>query len=252
MQLSNGKTLTPSEMRDDRSTDVAVLRLDAPDLVQAEIGDSRRVDIGDFVMAVGSPFGLAHSVTYGRVSARGRRHLNLGDGVQMQDFIQTDAAINPGNSGGPLLNIRGQVIGINTAIASNSGGNEGIGFTIPINMAMAVARQLIDNNQVRRAYLGVTMDAQFTTDSAQRLGLRSAVGVRVTRVTPDSPAKKAGILINDVILRYDGQKVDNDDHLSNLVSLTPVGETVELTIYRSRKVVKVAVRVLSRSRFEDD
>src|SRR6185503_4020578 len=144
----------------------------APGLVPARLGDSGKLEIGDFVLAVGSPFGLSHSVTYGIISAMGRRDLELGDdGVPYQDFLQTDAAINPGNSGGPLLNLRGEVIGINTAIASNSGGNEGIGFTIPINMTMYVARQLIDRGSVAHAYLGVRLDMNFGPEAAAKLGL---------------------------------------------------------------------------------
>ncbi len=124
------------------------------------------------MLAVGSPFGLSHSVTYGIISAKGRRDLELGDGgVRYQDFMQTDAAINPGNSGGPLINLRGEVIGINTAIASNSGGNEGIGFSIPINMVMVIARQLIDHGTVNRAYLGVSLDSKFSADLGGRAGL---------------------------------------------------------------------------------
>ena len=131
-------------------------------MVPAKLGDSGLVEIGDFVLAVGSPFGLSHSVTYGIISAKGRRDLQLGvEGVRYQDFFQTDAAINPGNSGGPLLNLRGEVIGINTAIASSSGGSEGIGFTIPINIAMFVAKQLIDQGVVVRAMLGVTCDSLY-------------------------------------------------------------------------------------------
>ena len=154
------------------TTDVAVLAVSAPDLTAAPLGDSDRMEIGDFVLAVGSPFGLSHSVTFGIISAKGRRDLHLGevDTVQFQDFLQTDAAINPGNSGGPLVNLRGEVIGINTAIASNSGGNEGIGFAIPVNMFMTVARQLIETGKVTRAFLGVNM---------LEVGVRSGDGRRV-------------------------------------------------------------------------
>jgi len=140
INLADGRCLHPTDVLKDAQTDVAVLPVSAPDLVAASVGDSDRMQIGDFVLAVGSPFGLSHSVTFGIISAKGRRDLRLGNSaVHFQDFLQTDAAINPGNSGGPLVNLHGEVIGINTAIASNSGGNEGIGFSIPINQARRVA-----------------------------------------------------------------------------------------------------------------
>src|SRR5205085_10072275 len=162
----------------------------APGLIAARIGDSSKVEIGDFVLAVGSPFGLSHSVTYGIISAKGRRDLELGDdSVRFQDFMQTDAAINPGNSGGPLINLRGEVVGMNTAIASSSGGNEGIGFTIPINMVMIIARQLVERGTVIRAYLGVALDSKFGPATAMSVGLMRPRGTRVTRITPGSPAE---------------------------------------------------------------
>ena len=153
IKLADGRLVFPTKVWSDRGTDIAVMAVSAPQLVAANIGQSDKIEIGDFVVAVGSPFGLSHSVTYGIISAKGRRDLQLGDdGVRFQDFLQTDAAINPGNSGGPLLNLRGEVIGLNTAIASSSGGNEGIGFTIPIDMAMSVAKQLIERGAVVRAF----------------------------------------------------------------------------------------------------
>ena len=162
IRLASGQEIFPTRVWADMDTDVAVMAVDSPQVVPARLGDSSAVEIGDFVLAVGSPFGLSHSVTYGIISAKGRRDLQLGvEGVRYQDFFQTDAAINPGNSGGPLLNLRGEVIGINTAIASSSGGNEGIGFTIPINIAMLVAKQLIDQGSVVRAMLGVQLDSQY-------------------------------------------------------------------------------------------
>ena len=151
------------------------------------------MEIGDFVLAVGSPFGLSHSVTFGIISAKGRRDLELGDGeVRYQDFLQTDAAINPGNSGGPLFNLRGEVIGMNTAIASSSGGNEGIGFTIPINMVMMIARQLVERGTVVRAYLGVGLDDSSAPAAATSVGLPRPGGARLKcRRLPASPAEAA-------------------------------------------------------------
>src|SRR5262249_36577839 len=153
------------------------------DVVPARLGDSNQLEIGDYVVAVGSPFGLSQSVTSGIVSAKGRRDLDLGDeGGRFQDFLQTDAAINPGNSGGPLINLKGEVIGINTAIASNSGGSEGIGFTIPVNMAMVIVRQLIDHGSVTRAFLGVNLDSKFNASIAARLGMPQPRGARITGI----------------------------------------------------------------------
>jgi serine protease Do len=239
----------------DKATDIAVLSLrpspSSPRLVPARLGNSDKAEIGDFVVAVGSPFGLSHSVTYGIISAKGRRDLKLGaDDVSLQDFLQTDAAINPGNSGGPLLNLRGELIGINTAMASRTGRNEGIGFSIPINMAMVVARQLVEHGHIRRAYLGVRMDHRFRNDTAHRLGLSHAKGVRVTGITANSPADKAQIHINDVILSYDGLPIEDDNHLSNLVSFSPVGKKVELLVIRDRKPIKIELQLGERLNFE--
>ena len=160
----------------------------------ARLGDSSKLEIGDFVLAVGSPFGLSHSVTYGIISAKGRRDLRLGDdGVQYQDFLQTDAAINPGNSGGPLLNLRGEVIGMNTAIASTSGANEGIGFAIPINMVMVIADQLIERGMVVRAYLGRAARFVLRPDRSGAARPAAARRARVTGITRNSPAEQARI-----------------------------------------------------------
>jgi serine protease Do len=241
--------LHPIQVWADRATDVAVLAISAPDLVAAKIGDSSKLEIGDFVLAVGSPFGLSHSVTYGIISAKGRHDLQLGegrDGVQLQDFLQTDAAINPGNSGGPLLNLRGEVIGINTAIASNSGGSEGIGFAIPVNMAVIVARQLLDQGYVTRAYLGVKLDSQFTATEAAKIGLTRFAGARVSAVTKRSPADVARLEPGDVILRFDGKEVDDDNHLINLVGLTPVNKTVTLDVFRAGRMQPLQVTVVNR------
>jgi serine protease Do len=252
INLDDGRQLHPTEVRLDADTDVAVMFVDAPDLVPARLGNSDGVEIGDFALAVGSPFGLMRSVTYGIISAKGRRDLKLGDdGVRFQDFMQTDAAINPGNSGGPLLNLRGEVIGINTAIASSSGGNEGIGFSIPINMALAVARQLIDNGSVVRAYLGVSLERKFTAASARQLGLTRLQGARVSGVTPGSPADVAGLKVDDVVLLFDGVRVQSDTHLVNLVSLTDVDKEVPVVIFREGETITLPVKVGNRAKFEN-
>jgi serine protease Do len=212
------------------------------------VGDSSKLEIGDFVLAFGSPFGLSHSVTYGIISAKGRRDLKLGDdGVQFQDFLQTDAAINPGNSGGPLLNLRGEVVGMNTAIASASGSNEGIGFAIPINMVMVVADQLVEHGHVSRAYLGVRLDSKYGVTDAVRVGLSRAEGARVTGITKNSPAELARIAVGDIILEFDGTLIEDDVHLINLVSLTPVNKEVDVRLLREGRPLHLRLRVANRS-----
>ena len=250
ISLADGRQLHPQRILLDPETDVAVLGVDAPELVPAPLGNSDRMEIGDFVLAIGSPFGLSHSVTFGIISAKGRRDLPLGDAtVRFQDFMQTDAAINPGNSGGPLCNLHGEIIGINTAIASKSGVNEGIGFAIPINMFMAVAGQLIDSGKVTRAFLGVSLDARFGPAMAAEIGLPSPMGARVTAITKDSPAELARLQMGDVIIEIDGVRIEDDAHLVNLVSMIPVGKKVSVVIFREGKTSTISVEVGDRSRF---
>jgi serine protease Do len=248
--LADHRVLHPQRVLQDEETDVGVLPIDAPDLIAANLGDSDRIEIGDFVLAAGSPFGLSHSVTFGIISARGRHDLDLSDAnVRFQDFLQTDAAINPGNSGGPLCNLRGQIIGINTAIASNSGGNEGIGFSIPINLFMGVARQLIDTGKVTRAFLGVTLDSKFGPAMATELGMPHVAGTRVTSVARGGPAEAAGIRTGDVILKLDATPIDDDAHLVNLVGMIEAGRKVSLEIYRDGKTFVLPAVVVDRSKF---
>lgn len=234
LEMNDGRRLRPLEVWTDPSTDVAVIRIEESDLSHAVLGNSDDMEIGDYVLAVGSPFGLSHSVTHGILSAKGRRNLELGSKeIEIQDFFQTDAAINPGNSGGPLLNMRGEIIGINTAIASNSGGNEGIGFSIPINMAVVVAEQLVSRGKLVRSHLGVVLDNVFDASTARQLGLSAPIGALVKSILPESPAAKAGVQVGDVIVEFDGIRVENDGHLVKTVGLTPVGRTVEMVIYRN-------------------
>jgi serine protease Do len=248
IKLADGRVIHPTQTWGDPGTDVAIMAIHTEGLVPARLGDSSKLEIGDFVLAVGSPFGLSHSVTYGIISAKGRRDLRLGDdGVQFQDFLQTDAAINPGNSGGPLLNLRGEVIGLTTAIASSSGANEGIGFAIPINMVMVIADQLIERGLVVRAFLGVKLDASFGPTEAARLGMARPQGARVSGITRNSPAEQARIQVGDVILEFDGSRVEDDMHLINLVSLTPVQKEVDVRLLREGRPVHLRVRVANRS-----
>jgi serine protease Do len=242
LEMFDGRHLRPSRIWVDPATDVAVMQIDGRGFVPAKLGDSDDMQMGDHVIAVGSPFGLSHSVTYGILSAKGRRNLELGSReIEIQDFFQTDAAINPGNSGGPLLNMRGEVIGINTAIASNSGGNEGIGFTIPINMAVYVADQLITRGKLNRARLGVVLENAYTSAMARQLGLPNNEGALVKSILPKSPAEKAGLQVGDVILEFDGTRVENDGHLVKTVGLTPIGKQVKMIIHRQNVRQEISI-----------
>ena len=249
--LADGREIRPRRLWSDAGTDLAVMEIEGADLETARLAETDALDIGDTVIAIGSPFGLSHSLTLGIVSAKGRRDLELGEGaVKFQDFIQTDAAINPGNSGGPLINLRGEVVGLNTAIASSSGGSEGVGFAIPIPMVSFVARQLVEQGSVLRAYLGVSLDRDFTQEEAHRLGMVRPVGARVEAVTRGAPAELAGIRLDDVVLEFGGRPVDDDDHLMSLVSTTPVDSEVDVVIFRDRARLPLRLTVASRREFE--
>ena len=247
LRSSDGREFYPTKVVSDASTDVAVMRIENSGLPAARLGDSEATEVGDFVIAIGSPFGLSHSVTFGILSAKGRRDLSLGEQkIDLQDFFQTDTAINPGNSGGPLLNLRGEVIGLNTAIASSSGGSEGIGFSIPIDMAMRVADQLTRQGRLRRGYLGVTLDPDFspadlaaTNIELVKAGILS--GALVKNVRPGSPAEQAHLQRGDIIVEFDGKSVESDDHLVARVGLTPVGESTPMIIYRGGKRYRTEV-----------
>ena len=248
IKLADGRRIHPYRQWSDPETDVAVLAISAKDLVAARFGDSDKLKVGDFVLAMGSPFGLSHSVSFGIVSAKDRRNLTLGEqGVKYQDFIQTDAAINPGNSGGPLVNLRGEVVGINTAIASNSGRNEGIGFSVPVNMVAVVATQLVKNGKVQRAYLGVTLDSTYSRAKAAALGLPRRVGALVLRVEVNTPAEAAKIHKDDVILSFNGKAIEDDAHLINVVGVTPIGKEVAIVIFRAKKKIMLRLKIGNRS-----
>ncbi len=245
IQLHDGRFFNPTEVRTDPDSDIALISISETDLQPARFGNSDKVEIGDFVVAVGSPFGLSHSVSYGIISAMGRRDLELGnEGVRFQDFMQTDAAINPGNSGGPLMNMRGEVIGINTAIASNSGGSDGIGFTIPVNMVNKVVDDLIRYGRVRRGFVGVTLDSGFTPEKALAIGLNNVFGARVSSISADSPASDSLLRKGDVILTFNGKRIENDSHLVSEVSNTEIGKRVSVVVFREglQKTIELTVR----------
>jgi serine protease Do len=245
IHLADGRVFHPTRIWSDSETDVAVMAIEsAPGLAAAKLGDSDALEIGDFVLAIGSPFGLSQSVTRGIVSAKGRHNLDLGDDdLKWQNFIQTDAAINPGNSGGPLVNLRGEIVGLNTAIASASGGNEGIGFSIPVNIVSRIANALVDNRDVPRGFLGVKLDINFNQQRAESLGLARLVGTRVSRVEPKSPAEQADLRVNDVILEFNGVRIEQDMHLISLVKLTEVGRQVELVVLRDGKLIRMNAEI---------
>jgi serine protease Do len=251
--LNSGTSVRPQRVFRDTESDLAVLQITDRGEASAEWGDSDGVEIGHFVLAVGSPFGLSQSVTLGIVSAKGRRDLSLtaDHSVTNQDFLQTDAAINPGNSGGPLIDIRGQVIGINTAIASNGGGNEGIGFSIPSGLARRVFEQLVLHGKVRRAYLGVELDNDFSPSAAQRLGLDRSRGARILRVynVQNSPANRAGLRMDDVIVSFNGVEIEDENHLINLVSLSDVGSAVEMEVIRGGRRMRLKVQLTDRETY---
>ncbi|MDB6047049.1 MAG: Trypsin-like serine protease [Gammaproteobacteria bacterium] len=234
--LQDGRDVKADVVGSDEPSDVAVLKIKSEGaLTQIGLGDSGKVEVGDFVLAIGNPFGLQHTVTSGIISGLSRSGINP-DGYE--DFIQTDASINPGNSGGALVNLRGELIGINTAILSRSGGNIGIGFAIPVNMAHSVMDQLIKYGSVKRGQLGVSMYT-VTPDIAHSLGLANALGALVSQVVDGSPAEKAGIHTGDVITSVNGQPVKSNSELRNSIGLMRVGDKVEIGLLRDGKPLKV-------------
>jgi serine protease Do len=213
VQLHDGREFEAVEVKTDPQSDIAVVRIDgAGELPAAKLGDSDHLQIGDWVLAVGAPFGLQETVTAGIISAKSR-----GIGItERADFLQTDAAINPGNSGGPLVNLNGEVVGINTAISTNGGGNDGVGFAVPIAQAKWVSDQLIKTGTVQRAYMGVGIQ-RLTSDLVKQLGLSSMQGALVSQVRPGSPAEQAGLQTGDVIVEFNGKPIIDPHNLQNLV-----------------------------------
>jgi len=237
--LSDGKNYDAKVIGKDQKTDIAVIKIDAGDNLPAvTLGDSDRLEVGEWVMAIGNPFGLDHTVTSGIVSAKGRQ---IGSGPY-DNFIQTDASINPGNSGGPLINLRGEVVGINTAIFSQSGGNIGIGFAIPINLVKEVLPQLRGKGKVVRGYLGVLIQ-KVTPEIAESLGMERGHGALVANVSKDGPADKAGVKVGDVIVEFDGKEVKDSGDLPIIVARTPVEKKVRMKVLRDKKDVYLNVAV---------
>ncbi len=235
--LTNKRDYKAKLIGADPKTDIAVIKIEASGLPALAWGDSTRLRVGEIVFAIGNPFGLTSTVTMGVISAVGRANVGIAD---YEDFIQTDAAINPGNSGGALLNARGELIGINTAIVSRSGGYQGIGFAVPSNMAKQVIESLIKYKKVVRGWLGVSIQ-EITSDLAEEFGVKDLKGALVSGVMKDSPAERAGIRQGDVLLSYNGKVVEDTGHLRNMVSQTAVGAKVKVRLLRKKKEKEVEV-----------
>jgi serine protease Do len=238
--LSDGRKFEAEVVGTDPQSDLAVLRIQGKlpaELTPIEFGDSSTLRLGDVVLAIGNPFGVGQTVTMGIVSAKGRSSVGI---VDYEDFIQTDAAINPGNSGGALINLRGELVGINTAILSRSGGYQGIGFAIPTSMAKPIMASLLDSGKVARGWLGIAIQT-VDTNLASAMGLEAAQGVLVSDVTPDSPAAKAGLRRGDVILTLDGKAMNDSSQLRNHVAAKEPGSTVALEIVRDGKKQRLNV-----------
>jgi len=247
--LKDRRKLPATLVGSDPGTDIALLKVEAKELTALPLGDSDALEVGDFVVAIGNPFGLGQTVTSGIVSALGRTGLNVHG---YEDFIQTDASINPGNSGGALVNLKGELIGINSVIIGPAGGNVGIGFAVPSNMARSVVEQLAEYGEVRRGRVGVLIQ-DLTPELAEALELDTFQGAVITRVEPGSPADKAGVDAGDVVVAVDGIAVFDSADLRNRVGLVRVGQDVVLTVLREgrKRDVKVRVETLTRVTYGD-
>ncbi|HEX19487.1 MAG TPA: DegQ family serine endoprotease [Acidiferrobacteraceae bacterium] len=235
--LSDKREFSGKVIGTDPKTDIAVIKINAKNLPVIPWGDSSKLDVGEYVLAIGNPYGLKQTVTMGIVSAVGRSNVGIAD---YEDFIQTDAAINPGNSGGALVNSRGQLIGINTAIFSRSGGNMGIGFAVPANMARHVLKSLLKDGKVVRGWLGVSIQ-NINGDLATKFGLKKSSGALVSEIIPGSPASKAKLRAGDVIISFDGKAVNSSTTLRNVVAETPVGKKVQVRVIRNKRNIALVV-----------
>ena len=237
--LSDKREFKAKLIGTDAKTDLAVLRIDTEGLHTIPWADSDKLEVGEFVLAVGTPFGLNQTVTLGIVSAVGRASMGI---AEYEDFIQTDAAINPGNSGGALVNTRGELVGINTAIFSQSGGNMGIGFAVPSNMARPILDQLVHGGKVVRGWLGVSIQ-ELSPDLASQFGVQDPKGVLVSEVLDDSPAKRAGFERGDVIVEFDGKPVENPTQLRNAVAQTVIGRKATVKVMRDKRLRSLEVTI---------
>ncbi len=240
VDLSDKRHFTAKVVGADPQSDVAVLKIDATNLPVLTLGTAKTLEVGDYVLAIGDPMGVGETVTLGIVSATGRTNVGVEGAGGYENFIQTDAAINPGNSGGALINSHGELVGINTAIASSSGGNQGIGFAIPIDMARGVMNQLIEHGKVTRGYLGIGIE-QMTPALAKQFGLTNAEGTLVTEVTEGSPAAKSGLQRGDVILAINGETISDFGQFRLHIAEATPNSTVHLKLMRNSKAMDVAV-----------
>ena len=241
--LSDGRIVQPVRTWSDPESDLSLLNIEDDTLPAVPLADSAKVKRGQWVLAFGSPFGLNQTVTHGIISATDRGQISLGSTIRIKEFLQTDAAINPGSSGGPLVDLEGRVVGINTAIASKSGNNSGVSFSIPANLMKRVAGQLIEKGVVTRGYLGVQLASALEPAEALRLGLNRVSGALVEIVHPDTPAARAGLKVGDVILQIEDVALRDENHLINVVSALPPGQKVRLTVWRDRKAQAAEVTV---------
>jgi serine protease Do len=246
--LADGRLMKPARIWADPESDVALLRLESTNLPTAALGDSDRARVGQWVLAIGSPFGLNQTVTHGIISARERGQVSLGGTIRIKDFLQTDAAINFGSSGGPLVDLHAEVIGINTAIASHTGSSSGVAFSIPINLVKRVIKQLLETGAVSRGYLGMQLAAAFEPADAIKLGLDRVQGAWVERVYAGTPAAEAGIRGNDVVLQVDNTAIRNENHLINHISTLPARQRVRLQVWRDRQLLTLEAVVGDWSR----
>jgi len=246
ISLQDDRTLDAEIVGSDAATDIAVIKVDPEGLVDMPIGDSDAVEVGDFVIAIGNPFGYAHTVTSGIVSGKGRTGISRSG---YEDFIQTDASINPGNSGGALVNMKGELIGINSVIISRSGGSVGIGFAVPSEIAQSIMRQILDFGEVRRGLLGVTIQT-IDKESASVLGTDVESGALVSTVVAGSAAEKAGLLVDDIIVRVDDKKIDNSRELMNAIGLKGSGEAVDIEFVRDGRTRNVVATLGQQSQAE--
>lgn len=246
VQLNDGREFKAKMLGNDSNSDLALLKIEAKDLPFLTLGNSDELEVGQWVAAVGNPFGLQGTLTAGVVSAKSRNNLDI---VPREDFIQTDASINRGNSGGPLLTLEGEIVGINTAIATNAGsGYIGIGFAIPSNMAKHVMEDILSNGKVSRGLLGVSLQS-LDYQLAQSFGLKKVEGALITRIEKDSPAEKAGLKVEDIILRFNNKSIENAASLSNSVSTTRPGTLVQLTVLRQDQTLQIPLEIGDFSTF---
>jgi S1-C subfamily serine protease len=235
IQLHDGRVFRPTAVHADPESDLAILSVDTPQAVPtATLGNSDNARVGRWVLAIGSPFGLNQSVTHGIISARDRGQVTLGNAIRIKEFLQTDAAINPGSSGGPLVDLHGEVIGINTAIASHNGANSGVAFSIPSNLVKRVMNQLLQQGAVQRGYLGMQLVQTFEPNDALKLGLDRVRGALVEKVYPSTPAADSGLRPNDVILQVENITIRNENHLINLISSLNAGQRIRMQVWRDR------------------